>query len=376
MRILVISHEFPPIGGGGGHAALDICKGLVERKHEVYVITSHLKGLAHHETRNGIIINRVSSLRSKPYKANLLAMMGFVIAGSLTALRVSKSWHPDVVHVHFAVPAGPIAWLLYQLRADPYVLTAHLGDIPGGVPEKTSKWFRWIFPFTPPIWENAKQVVAVSDYSRQLAKKYYPVNINVIPNGVDLNALDPGDIKVNHTPRITFAGRFMPQKNPTTIVRVLSSLSDLDWECTLLGDGPLKNEVEQEIRKSGLENRFTLPGWVTPDEVIACFANSDILYMPSCSEGLPVVGVQALAMGLAIVASHVGGFVDIVNQGGNGYLYQPNDIEGMRNGLRLLLSDHDTLSAFRLNSREYSQRYDISKVVDDYIQIFDKAAKA
>ena len=119
-----------------------------------------------------------------------------------------------------------------------------------------------------------------------------------------------------------------------------------------------------------------MPGWVTPEEVIDCFSNSDILFMPSSSEGLPVVGVQALAMGLAIIASRVGGFVDIVDQGKNGFLYSQTDSEGMQSGLRELISDKETLLVFRRNSREFAQRFDISKVVDEYVQIFDEVAIA
>ena len=65
----------------------------------------------------------------------------------------------------------------------PYVLTAHLGDIPGASPEKTKKWFQYIQPFTPPIWKNAARVIAVSEFSRTMALKSYNVPIDVIPNG-------------------------------------------------------------------------------------------------------------------------------------------------------------------------------------------------
>ena len=150
MRILVITHEFPPVGGGGGRAAQDICRVLVDHGHEVFVLTAYMKGLPRRENVAGIHVIRISSGRKTMYRAGIFAMSGFVLAAAWMCLRQLRHWKPDIIHAHFAVPGGPVAWLASRLGRVPYVLTAHLGDIPGGVPEKTGAWFRWIFPFTPP----------------------------------------------------------------------------------------------------------------------------------------------------------------------------------------------------------------------------------
>lgn len=370
MRILVMIYEFPPVGGGGGQAAKDICLGLAKRGHEVRVITSHLKGLPKHEVIGGVDVIRVSSGRRKAFQANLMDMSGFVLAGIWTGLQIIKEWQPDIIHVHFAVPSGPATWILHKLTRTPYVLTAHLGDVPGGVPEKTRKWFRLVYPFTPSIWKSAAQVVAVSEFTRSLARQHYPVDIQVIPNGVDLAKLDPGEITVGQPPRIIFAGRFMAQKNPVGLVNILAKQTDNSWLCTMLGDGPLRQDVMRVIREHNLEERFTLPGWVSTDEVIKWFAQSDILFMPSLSEGLPVVGVQALAMGLAIVASRIGGFTDIVNPGHNGCLVDPHDMQGFGNALQSLLSDQDLIKNQRIASREHARLFDINRVIHDYEALF------
>ena len=66
MRILVLNHEFPPIGGGGGRAAEDICRELSKRGYEIKVLTTHIKGLLHEEERDGYQIIRLPSLRAQP----------------------------------------------------------------------------------------------------------------------------------------------------------------------------------------------------------------------------------------------------------------------------------------------------------------------
>ena len=370
MRILVLTYEFPPVGGGGGRAARDICEKLAARGHQVMVLTSHLKGLPRQENSAGVQVTRVPSLRRKAFVATIYDMAGYVVSAIWNGLRLVPAWKPDVMQVHFAVPTGPAGWVLSRRYHLPYVLTAHLGDVPGGVPEKTKGWFRWVLPFTGPIWKDAAQVVAVSDFTRQLALKQYPVDIRVIPNGVDTQELDPGEITSGNPPQIIFAARFMAQKNPLQLVRVLAGLRELPWKCLMLGDGPLREQVENEIAEHHLRDRFELPGWVTPEEVLANYARSDILFMPSLSEGFPLTGVQALAMGLAIVASEVGGFVDLVQHGENGYLYRPDDEQGMHDGLLALLTDPQLLLNMRRQSRALSSQFDLNAVVGSYEEIF------
>ena len=370
MRILVLIHEYPPVGGGGGRVAQDICEGLVKQGHEVLVLTAHCEDLPFEERQGEIMIHRLKSWRRLPYKADIRAMAGYVWKSFWAGLSIIRQWHPDVIHTHFAVPAGASAWLLNRLTGVPYILTAHLGDVPGGTPEKTGKWFRWIFPFTPPIWNRAAQVVAVSEFTRQLALNSYPVDVRVIPNGVDLEKINPGEIFLNEPPRIIFAGRFMPQKNPKQIIQTLSVLTDLSWNCVLIGDGPLREEIEREIKHYGLEERITLTGWITPEQVLNWYARSDIMFMPSLSEGLPVVGVQALAMGLALILSRAGGNVELIRNGENGYLVDVDDVSGYEVRLRTLLSNPEVCLAARVTSRQIAQRFDINSVVESYATIF------
>jgi glycosyltransferase involved in cell wall biosynthesis len=371
MRILVLIYEFPPIGGGGGRAAQDLYTCLVDRGHEIKLVTSHFQGLARREVIGGVEILRVPALRRQAFRAGFITMLAYIVSGVFYSFQLVCRWHPNLIHVHFAVPCGPVAWALHHLTGIPYVMTAHLGDVPGGTPEKTGSWFRFVYPFTPPIWRDAAQVVAVSEYTRQLAFGHYPVNIQVIPNGVDIHSLTPSNLNANACPQIVFAGRFVEQKNPMLIVNSLSELRDLPWQCTLLGDGALRAAVIEKVHQLGLQERVTLPGWLTPDEVIQQFIKSDIYFSPSRSEGLPVVGVQALALGLAIVASQVGGWIDLVDSGQNGYLVEPNNLQGFSQALRKLLSDPQKLTAFRQASRSKADQFDLTTIADRYEQVYN-----
>jgi glycosyltransferase involved in cell wall biosynthesis len=187
---------------------------------------------------------------------------------------------------------------------------------------------------------------------------------------VDLDRLGPAGIRVQDPPWIVFAGRMMEQKNPLQIVHTLAQLKDLPWQCVMIGDGPLMNAVRQAIAEHNLQERFTLPGWITHEEVLDWFDRSDILFMPSLSEGMPVVGVQALAKGLAFVVSDIGGFVDLVDHKKNGFLVQLGDQAGFTSALQGYLSESDRLLSARRFSREMAKKFDSSMISDSYENVF------
>lgn len=143
----------------------------------------------------------------------------------------------------------------------------------------------------------------------------------------------------------------------------------------MLGDGPLRPAVQAEIERLGLGERIDLPGWVSTDDVLRAFRASDILFMPSLSEGLPVVGVQAAALGLALVVSRVGGWSDVVDEGRNGFMIDPQDVAGFAAVLRRLLSDPRALQVFRQESRALAAKFDMETIVAQYEQVLAEASR-
>lgn len=369
MKILVLSHEFPPVGGGGGRVARDLALGLTRRGHELRILTAHLDGLPALETVEGVRVERIPSKRRAAFRAEFFEMANYDWSAVAAGRRLVREWRPDLIHAHFAVPAGAAAFALSKLTGIPYVLTAHLGDVPGAVPEKTDRWFQFVYPFTHSIWKHAARVVAVSEFTRRLALQHYHIPIDVIHNGVDLAALpswQPGD----GAPRILFAGRFMEQKNPAHLVESLARLRHLPWNCTMAGDGPLFEQTRQMVKESGLAERFSFPGWVTPEQVLNLMARSDLLALPSRSEGLPVVGVQGLAMGLALVLSDAGGNVELVQPGQNGHLFPAGDLDALTESLRSLLTSPSAIQSAQAKSCELAKAFALDVIVEKYETIF------
>ena len=371
MKILVLIHEFPPIGGGGGPIARDLSLQWVKEGHQVRVVTARFGDLPEFEVIDGLEVVRLDCHRTESFRAKMKAMIGYVMAASKYCCFECNDFRPDIIHVHFAVPNGPAAMAASRKFKVPYVITAHLGDIPGASPEKTKKWFRYIQPFTPPIWKNAARVIAVSEFSRQMALKSYNVPVDVIPNGIDYDNIRNNNIEAHDVPEIVFAGRFVPQKNLIQIIKTLDTVKDLKWHATLIGDGQDKEMLLSEIAAAGMTERIELPGWKTPEEVIGIFHRSDILFMPSTTEGLPVTGIQGMASGLALLLSNAGGNPEIITEGENGFVHDPDDTASFSKDLRRLLSDAHLLLQMRTNSLRLAENFDIKKTAADYLKVFE-----
>ncbi len=371
MKILTLTHEYPPVGGGGGRVAQDLAEGLAARGHQVTVLTSALKGLPAAETRAGVHILRLWAARREAFRASFVSMLVYDLHAVWRGWRLARAERPDLIHVHFAVPAGAAAWALSRLTGLPYLLTVHMGDIPGGVPSKTAGWFRFVKPFTHPVWRGAARVVSVSSHGKRLAARHYDVPVTVIPNGIRLETI-PQSGRLQDPPRLAFVGRFMEEKNPLGLAQALALVRDLPWQAVFVGDGPQRAAVEEVIAAAGLTERVCFTGWVQPEQALAEIAASDVLVIPSFSEGLPVVAVQALGAGVALAATRVGSLDDVVQPGENGLLVDEPSPAALADALRRLLADREQLAGMKAASRRRAAAFDLTQIVARYEALMEQ----
>lgn len=372
MRLLVLNYEFPPVGGGGGRIAADFCRLLASFGHEVQVHTSWFPSLPVRELKDGYTIVRSYAGRQRLHTCSVPEMAAYLVMTLGPTLKQVRTLKPNVMHVHFAVPSGLIAWIIHRLTGIPYVLSAHLGDVPGGVPAQTDHLFRWIKPFTRPIWRNAAAVTADASHIQQLAWQSYDVPIEILPNGIDLASKWREPSAPSNPVRLIFAARLSVQKNPLFLIQTLFRVKDLPWRLDLVGDGPLRPAVQNLVTKLDLSSKISFHGWVSQEKLQSLMQDSDILVMPSLSEGIPLVGVLALAAGLAILGSRVGGISDLVEPGQNGFLVPVNDMSAFADRLRFML-DHEVLAKMKVASRYRTRDFDLNTLARRLEKILAKS---
>ena len=364
-RILVLCYEYPPIGGGGGRVAAQVAAALLERGHQVRVVTAGMTHLPRYEMVNGVEVIRVRARRQREDTCSVLEMLFWVLAASPVAFFEAWRWRPNVIHAHFAVPTGAVAWLVHQFTRIPYVLTVHLGDVPGGVPEQTDRLFKKIKWLTIPIWKGAVRVTAVSSFVAELVQKAYGIQARVILNGVQLPKQQPK--KENEAPSLLLVGRLSVQKNPLLAIQALALLHELPWTLKIIGDGPLSAAAHKEVKRLHLQDRISFLGWLSAEEVRRLMVQADLLLIPSLSEGLPMVGVEALGYGLAIIGSRIGGLQDIIIEEKNGTFFElAAEASGMAKALRPFLENRELLNEAQQASWTHATAFEWSHSIDLY----------
>lgn len=375
MKVLTLCYEYPPLGGGGGRVAQTIARQLVARGHEVRVQTAALGWKSVEEDDAGVRIFRGASGRAKPDTCQVHEMGLYCATSFLPTLRHIREWKPDVIHAHFAVPTGFLAWAVSKLTGVPYVLTAHLGDVPGGVPEQTDTLFGLVNPLAQRVWADAAGCTAVSSFVQRLAEEAYHRPVERILNGIDLSDAQTPNFAQSGPRHFVFVGRMSIQKNPLLLIEALGQVCSDDWRLTMIGDGPFLSDVKARVAALGLSDRVTCTGWLNAPEVAKVLHSAEILVMPSLSEGLPVAAIEALKHGLAIVSTDIPGTLDVVDDGVNGRRVPLGDVNAFAGALTQLIRDNATVERLRRASWEKVRAFELGAITDQYEAVLQNAVK-
>jgi len=374
MRVLMLNYEFPPVGGGGGEVSKNIASHLVRLGCAVKILTVHWGDLPRRERIDGYTVYRTPSFRLRPDRCTVKEMFAFFVCNVLPSLRLARKWRPNVVNVHFAVPVGPLGYLIKKLYKIPYIITLHGGDVPGFDPKQTDHWYRFLLPFTRPIWREASSVVAVSPGLRDLARRSYPnVPVTVIPNGIDCEYFKPADSPIDSRKvTLIFVGRIAEQKGLTHLIRclpLLRSSTSTPFELKVVGDGPLRVDIEVLAERLGVSDCVHFSGWVSQSQVRDWLQEAAIFVLPSLMEGLSVALLQAMACGLPVVTSDVVGNREVVEHGWNGFQVPVYDTQAWVDALATLIGDQELRSQMAQRSRKLATDYDWHKISRKYLEL-------
>jgi glycosyltransferase involved in cell wall biosynthesis len=374
MRILILCYEWPPIGGGGGRAAKDIAETLVRRRHEVQVQTARFVGLPANEIVNGVHVHRGLGVRRNKDRSSPWEMGSYVLLNTVPAIQRVREFRPDLIHAHFAVPTGALALPVSGLGKIPYVITAHLGDVPGAISDQTDHLFRWLNPLIRPIWRNATALVGVSRFVADLAKEAYGRDLEIIPNGISLQDRPELPRSLDQKPRLIFVGRLNRQKNLDFLPGILSQIDDLDWELDIVGEGDQGPALKNAF--APLSSRVIFHGWLDQAAVDSKLHRAEIFLLPSQVEGLSVAALEALKFGLVVVGADIPSLRECVDSGVNGYLISTTDREAWISTLRVLLTDPAKRLSMRQQAWRVAERFDLERVVDRYEEVFRGISRA
>ncbi len=281
------------------------------------------------------------------------------------------------LHSHFATGSTRLAKYIHIMTGVPYSFTAHAKDIfSDRVSPKQLK--RRI--------KKAQFIVTISEYNRNYLKNIVPTaRIHVIRNGLRIEEFSPnGRFSGGESrPVILGVGRLVEKKGFVYLVEACGVLKreGKDFRCIIVGDGPLKEEIEGRITELGLSEHVRLEGSRIQDELIRdYYTKAHILVLP-CTvaanndmDGIPVVLEEAMAMRIPVVTTAVAGIPELVRHRETGLLVPPGDVGELARSIRNLMEDEPLRQNLKSSGRNLIEsEYDIEKTSSQLAGLFKDA---
>lgn len=371
---------YPSIGGAQTHT-LRLSQKLRARGVDVIVVTRHHKGLARYEEVDGVPTYRVGV--SAGPKA--LAAAGFS-AGALQLLYTLRHRY-DILHCHQMVSPMTIGLISQALVGKPLVINPHARGPIGDIAVLTQRR-----PVTGRIRieaarRRANAFVSISD---DIGDELRGVGIAEgqlwnIPNGVDLEHFTPSipetrsalreQLKLPQGPLVVFTGRLVHVKGLDVLLDAWRLVNEQvpGAHLLLLGDGEERAALEAQAKRLGLDGRVTFYGNAT--DVAPFLRAADAYVLCSRTEGLPVSLLEAMASGLPIVATRVGGMAQVLDDGVTGRLVPVEDAAALGRGLSEALILPEAHQWGERARQQVAEHYSLEAVADRYIAMYEALLK-
>lgn len=375
MKVIQICQRFPPAIGG---------------------VESHVSNLALELTRNGVDVTVFStdSARDIPFQrlsgdstqypfevrrfhafnaAKLPHGLGIMAPSMLPGL-LAESF--DIMHAHsygfFSTYAGVF---VHRIRNRPLVITTHSD---AGRPHLQ----KFVFDSVVPILtlRRANRIIAVTkeEVRYLVSLGVQSKRISVIPNGIN-PAEFVGKAERRHNldfVSILFVGRVYPdQKGLETLIRAVSQIANsVGWRLNIVGeDWGGAAGILQLAQKLGIHGRVKVLGRLSSAKLIEAYQAADLLVMPSLFEPFGIVLLEAMASGLPVVASRVGGIPEVIEEGKTGLLVAPGNPEELRTALESMLSDDRLRERMGQAGRERAELFSWKIIVPKIQKVYEEA---
>lgn len=393
MKIAFVLFEFPKLSET---FILNQIEGLIDKGHEVRIIAANkpdnneehkivkeynLVGKTRYinppTTYREAALDTPSSILKATKKTNSLLdvlklFKHFKLAPlKIKALSTYEMGDFDVIHYHFGTAAK--RYIHLSEYSDAKIVTSFYGYDASQAPKRKG------FEGYEDVFQKSDTITALSqDMSSKLQNLgCLSEKIEKVPLCIDTSKFEPKETE-NKIPKILTVARFTEKKGLKYAVKALSQIEH-DFEYHLVGDGELREDIENQIDEEGLEDQVIFHGWMTNEEVKEKMQESDIFLLPSATasngdeEGTPTVLLEAQATGLPVVSTYHAGIPEIVEDRETGSLSEEKDVEDLKQNLKSLIDDSDKRKNMGVKGRKYiEQNHSIEKISQRLENIYEK----
>lgn len=364
--------------GGSGVVATELARALAARGHDVHLISSDPP----FRWQGGL--PRLTFHRVSTPSYPLFREPQYLLALANTIAHVADEERLDIVHAHYAVPHATAAYLADQMMTSArtasrprMVTTLHGTDITLIGADAS---YSWVVGFSI---ERSHGVTAVSESLRRDTVALVGVqrDIDVIPNFLDCTEyrrrFDPVLHQQTCPPGtdalIVHMSNFRPVKRVDMVVEIFRLVRhEVRARLLLIGDGPVRPDIEQQVRAHGLHDHVVFIG--EEHDPVRWLSIADLFLLPSAQESFGLAALEAMACEVPVVASNVGGLPEIVRHGVTGYACDPGDVVGMSRLAADLLMDAPRRAVMgRAAAEMVRTEYCADRIVPLYEKAYERA---
>lgn len=365
MRILYVITK-SEIGGAQTHL-MEVVRYMHRAGHDVSVVTGTAGWLTNELTAIGVDYEVLPDLVREINPAKDIKTINSIC-------HILEDKQPDIIHCHSS-KAGIVGRIAGAIKNIPAVFTAHGWAFTSGVSPAKRIIYAAIEHMMLGI---TKKVICVSEFDRQLAKRWFLHNYNrvvTVHNGIVDKTFNSNIVREYSLPlKLVSVARFSHQKNNMELIKAVEQINKLysdNLQLNMVGDGPLLSEAQAYVTLYKLENDMYFLGSRT--DVDDILNQNDIFCLISNYEGLPISIIEAMRAGMPIIASDVGGVNELVQDGVNGFLIPRGNISELVEKLKYILEHKELIKFMGEASRKiYEEEYTADRMNQKILSVYNE----
>jgi len=370
LKVLILNYEYPPLGGGAATATKNLLKQYSKKDDiEVDLITSSVGEERVEQFSKNINIYFLDiKKRGELHNQSKINLLRYSFQALFKARKLDREKDYDVIHALFVYPCGFLAMLL----DDDYIVSLR----GSGVPFYSKKYYwldKFIFQYLSKIiWKKAEYVIANSQGLKELALKTIPdQEIGVIYNGVDW--VEELPIKKEEKFIVVSTSRLTERKGLNYLIEAFGKFckGKDDVELRLYGGGDKREMLEGIVKNLGIEGKITFLGEQPREVVYEDIGGYSVFVIPSKNEGMSNSMLEAMARGLPIIATDVGGTRELIDER-NGFIVEKENTEQICEALEKLYNNKELGEKMGRASREKVRDLSWDRIAEQYIELYRK----
>lgn len=382
MRVILINYEYPPLGGGAGIASQALAQGLIGLGVRVDVLTAkagdHGTQPALSSRSDDVTVYRVQSLRRGIHQSGMAGSALFLVGAAIKLSRLIRNGRYDVAHIFFSLPTGALLPVLRRYEL-PTVVSLRGSDVPGyDSTNRTLEMAHCVLrSFNRWIWDRSDCVVPVCRSLGMLARQTHPdLEFTVIGNGVDKRVFRPPATQRPRRPatlRCLAVSRLIPRKGLRTLLHAFWQLPPGCFSLDVVGSGMEEESLRALAKDLGLADTVRFWGAVDHADLGHFYRNADLFTLVPTQEAFGNVFAEAVATGLPVVGSDIGGVRDMVEPGENGILVHPGNPNELAGVIAYLAENPD--ERLRMGRRSAERARDLptwSDIPRLYLDVYER----